>query len=174
MFFNWFFEFLYFFLSPCIQSPLKQKVEAFEKHAHDMQSPGTEIPQRQTRIKTRTNAAKENLTGSAKIKPATPLLESRIAKPCTPLGQSISAASFLNQNSKRIVSSATKPGQLARAGSTNNLPHSKDNSAAADLKRATQVFFCGYNRNVKILICLLLFFLLRLQLKRRKKNVMTN
>lgn len=44
--------------NPCVQSPVKKKVEAFEKEAfNNINSP---IPQRQTRTKTRAKQAKEN------------------------------------------------------------------------------------------------------------------
>lgn len=122
--------------SPCVQSPMKKKVEAFEKHAHDSLIPAQ---QRETRTQTRARAATGDESGSvssavsvAKAKFNTPNLadQRNNAKGSHITPQSLNAVG-INQGSKLA--------HLNRAASASKIPYHSRESSAEDAKRGLQV-----------------------------------
>lgn len=119
--------------NPFEQSPVKKKVEAFEKHVFNSESP---VPQRVTRTKTKAKAEKENISVDGE--------STKIPKFGTPTQQPYVAPAFLSQNNKKIVSSASKLAHMSK--STTKLPtsgkttpsHSRD-ASVEDTRRGLQL-----------------------------------
>ncbi len=137
--------------SPCVQSPMKAKVAAFEKQFQEFSSPVPPI--RQTRTKTRQLAKQNSETSigstsstystSRLPKPTTPSVEIRYpTKENTPLGKSIAPTkSHSAHNSLRtqMTSSSAKLASLSRPATAQpSKVRSRDNSVE-DLARAKEV-----------------------------------
>lgn len=119
--------------NPFEQSPVKKKVEAFEKHVFNSESP---VPQRVTRTKTKAKAEKENISVDGEL--------TKIPKYGTPTQQPYVAPAFLSQNNKKVISSASKLAHISK--STTKLPtsgkvtpsHSRD-ASVEDTRRGLQL-----------------------------------
>lgn len=139
--------------SPCIQSPMKAKVAAFEKQMQEFSSPAP--PVRQTRTKTRQQARQnaQTSTGSASSagssnstsrlpKPTTPSVEIRYPiKDHTPIGRPMhTSASSLQKT--QPTSSSSKVGSVPRPATVQPLKiRSRDNSVE-DMARGKEVCVC--------------------------------
>lgn len=119
--------------NPFEQSPVKKKVEAFEKHVFNAESP---VPQRVTRTKTKAKAEKENIAVEAET--------TKIPKYGTPTHQSYVAPAFLSQNNKKVISSASKLAHISKSitkppTSGRTTPsHSRD-ASVEDARRGLQI-----------------------------------
>ncbi|KAJ6646092.1 hypothetical protein Bhyg_01302 [Pseudolycoriella hygida] len=124
--------------NPCIQSPMKAKVAAFEKQALEYSSPAP--PTRQTRTKTR-QLAKQNGESTSKLpKPTTPSVEIKYPlKEHTPhtLSQ-LPKGHHPSISSSKVATPVSKVGILNRAPSANSMKvRSRDNSVD-DMARAKE------------------------------------
>lgn len=119
--------------NPFEQSPVKKKVEAYEKHVFNIESP---VPQRVTRTKTKAKVEKENISVDSDL--------TKIPKYGTPTQQPYVAPAFLSLNNKKIVSSASKLAHISK--STTKMPtsgrttpsHSRD-ASVEDTRRGLQL-----------------------------------
>lgn len=113
--------------SPCVQSPLKKKVEAFERHAMDAQvhTPGSQ--QRPTRTAGKGALLSDGASGSRSLlkQPTTPKVADlyRHIKPYTPNNQQPPAQPsgyYSSQESLRVPSMASS---VSSSNSTSKLAH---------------------------------------------------
>lgn len=119
--------------NPYEQSPVKKKVEAYEKHVYNNESP---VITRVTRTKTKAKAEKENISVDGE--------STKIPKYGTPTQQPYVAPAFLSQNNKKVISSASKLAHISK--STTKLPtsgkvtpsHSRD-ASVEDTRRGLQL-----------------------------------
>lgn len=140
---------LFCFHSPCVQSPLKKKVEAFERHAVDALTPGVSGNQARTTRNTAKTALTESSAGRSMLKmPTTPKIGEiyRNVKPFTPVGQptvpqsgyysSQESINRIPSTSSSATSLTSKLAHLNRPASASKVSHMRD--SAEEVKKGLQ------------------------------------